>query len=188
MWKGLELTGLLCVDITTYLLEQLPPTALIAPNAAQSTPLHWISLNYHLPILRLLCPLLPPSAFDLLNGRHKTAVQEAEEGCESWTVGEGNEDTDRGRERIRREEVVGYLLGCMGLGTDEGIKKEKEKRAKEQREREGEGEVAMGEKEGTELEEGVEGMKLVDEVTKLSTTEGAESTAVVDRLKEEMNR
>ena len=82
---------------------------------------------------------------------------------------------------------MGYLLGCMGLGTDEGIKKEKEKRAKEQREREGV--VEMIEDKGTgELREGVEGMKLVDEVTKLSTTEGAESTAVVDRLKEEMNR
>ena len=82
--------------------------------------------------------------------------------------------------------MVGYLLGCMGLGTDEGIKKEKEKRALEARER---GEVATTENEGTgEVVEGVQGMKLVDEVVALSTRDGAESTAVVDRLKEEMDR
>ncbi|KAK4704274.1 hypothetical protein P7C70_g1935, partial [Phenoliferia sp. Uapishka_3] len=109
------------LDIVTYLLPLLPASALEIPNNAKSTPLHWISLNYHLAILRLLCPLLPPSAFLTLNGHGKTAVQEAEEACESWIVEEGGEKSERGRERVRREVVIGYLLGCMGLGVKKAV-------------------------------------------------------------------
>ena len=48
-------------------------------------------------------------------------MQEAEEACESWIVEDGGEKTDRGRERVRREVVVGYLLGCMGLGVKKAV-------------------------------------------------------------------
>lgn len=48
-------------------------------------------------------------------------MQEAEEACESWIVEDGGEKTDRGRERVRREVVVGYLLGCMGLGVKKPV-------------------------------------------------------------------
>ncbi|KAM0756061.1 hypothetical protein T439DRAFT_320751 [Meredithblackwellia eburnea MCA 4105] len=99
------------------LLPHLPSSALIATNSSQSTPLHWAALNFHLPILRVLCPLLPPAAFEMKNSKGKTPVQEAEEATESWVVEEGGEKTDRGKERVRREVVVGYLLGCMGLGV-----------------------------------------------------------------------
>lgn len=108
-----------CYDpsaIVEYLLPLLPPSALVATNNALSTPLHWIALNYHLSVLRALCPLLPPPAFDAKNMHGKSPVQEAEEGCESWIVEDGAEASDRGRERVRREVCVGYILGCMGLG------------------------------------------------------------------------
>ncbi|KDE07110.1 hypothetical protein MVLG_02680 [Microbotryum lychnidis-dioicae p1A1 Lamole] len=103
--------------IISYLLPHLSPTSLTASNEALSTPLHWISLNYHLSTLHLLCPHLPRSAYDLKNLKGKTAVQEAEEACESFVVEEKDQDTPRGKERVRREKVVGYLLEKMGLGV-----------------------------------------------------------------------
>lgn len=106
--------------IVSYLLPLLPPSALVATNEAGSTPLHWISLNYHLATLKQLCPLLPRDAFDLRNAKGKTAVQEAEEACEAFVVPESEQekkDSPRAKERVRREVVVGYLLQCMGLGV-----------------------------------------------------------------------
>ncbi|GAA6042610.1 hypothetical protein JCM8097_003158 [Rhodosporidiobolus ruineniae] len=105
------------LNIVAWLLPRLPPSALTAQNASLSTPLHWIALNYHLSILELLCPLLPLSAFGIKNQHGKTAVQEAEEACEALIVGEEDQETEKGKERVRREKVVGYLLGCMGLGV-----------------------------------------------------------------------
>lgn len=121
---------------------------MIKSNNSLSTPLHWISLNYHLAILEILCPLLSPSAYLLLNGHNKTAVQEAEEGCEAYLVkdGEGNETTPRGVERIRREAVIGFILTQMGLATDAEIAKDTEKR--------------NGQTELTNLEKSVDGIKL----------------------------
>ncbi|GAA5918368.1 hypothetical protein JCM5296_000019 [Sporobolomyces johnsonii] len=104
-------------EIVAWLLPRLPASALTAQNSALSTPLHWIALNYHLAVLELLCPLLPLEAFSIANTHGKTAVQEAEEACEAFVVGEADQETDKGRERVRREKVVGYLLGCMGLGV-----------------------------------------------------------------------
>ncbi|GAA5980341.1 hypothetical protein JCM11641_001772 [Rhodosporidiobolus odoratus] len=104
-------------EIVSWLLPRLPPSSLISSNSAQSTPLHWASLNFHLSILESLCPLLPLEAFSLKNLHGKTAVQEAEEATEAMIVGEEDQDTDKGKERVRREKVVGYLLGCMGLGV-----------------------------------------------------------------------
>ena len=113
-------------EIVSYLLPLLPLSALSTPNTALSTPLHWTSLNYHLSCLRLLCPLLPASAFTLRNGHQKTAVEEAEEACEAFVVAEREEGSERGRERVRREVVVGYLLGVMGLGVKKMSGKEEE--------------------------------------------------------------
>ncbi|GAA5987001.1 hypothetical protein JCM5350_002811 [Sporobolomyces pararoseus] len=104
-------------EIVSWLLPRLPVPALSVQNSSLSTPLHWIALNYHLPILQLLCPLLPLEAFSIKNKHGKTAVEEAEEACESLTVPEGQEESELGKERVRREKVVGYLLGCMGLGV-----------------------------------------------------------------------
>lgn len=104
-------------DIVRWLLPRLPESALVAQNDALSTPLHWIALNYHLAILELVCPLVPLAAFEIKNQHGKTAVQEAEEACEAFVVGEADQETDKGRERVRREKCVAYLLGCMGLGV-----------------------------------------------------------------------
>ncbi|GAA5941394.1 hypothetical protein JCM3775_004915 [Rhodotorula graminis] len=104
-------------EIVSWLLPRLPLAALSAQNTALSTPLHWACLNYHLAVLELLCPLLPLAAFDLKNHHGKTAVQEAEEACEALVVGEDDQDTPLGKERVRREKCVGYVLGCMGLGV-----------------------------------------------------------------------
>lgn len=104
-------------EIVSWLLPRLPPSALTAQNTALSTPLHWAALNYHLPVLELLCPRLPLSAFDIKNHHGKTAVQEAEEACEAMVVSEEDQDTPRGKERVRRERCVAYVLGCMGLGV-----------------------------------------------------------------------
>ncbi|GEM07669.1 ankyrin repeat containing protein [Rhodotorula toruloides] len=104
-------------DIVQWLLPRLPESALVAQNDALSTPLHWIALNYHLPTLQLLCPRLPLSAFEIKNQHGKTAVQEAEEACEAFVVEEADQETDKGRERVRREKCVAYVLGCMGLGV-----------------------------------------------------------------------
>lgn len=108
---------LILAEIVSWLLPRLPSAALSAQNTALSTPLHWACLNYHLAVLELLCPLLPLSAFDLKNHHGKTAVQEAEEACEALVVGEDDQDTPLGKERVRREKCVGYVLGCMGLGV-----------------------------------------------------------------------
>ncbi|BGP15555.1 hypothetical protein JCM10213_001354 [Rhodosporidiobolus nylandii] len=104
-------------EIVSYLLPLLPPSALIAQNAGLSTPLHWAALNFHLSILQSLCPLLPLDAFSIKNQHGKTAVQEAEEATESLLVTEEDQETEKGKERVRREKAVGYLLGCMGLGV-----------------------------------------------------------------------
>ncbi|GAA5905792.1 hypothetical protein JCM6882_000460 [Rhodosporidiobolus microsporus] len=104
-------------EIVRWLLPRLSSSSLTAQNSSLSTPLHWISINYHLSILELLCPLLPIEAFSIKNQHGKTAVQEAEEACEALVVGEEDQETDKGKERVRREKVVGYLLGCMGLGV-----------------------------------------------------------------------
>ncbi|GAA5846049.1 hypothetical protein JCM11251_005398 [Rhodosporidiobolus azoricus] len=104
-------------EIVRWLLPRLPASSLIAQNSSLSTPLHWISINYHLSILELLCPLLPLEAFSIKNQHGKTAVQEAEEACEALVVGEEDQETEKGKERVKREKVVGYLLGCMGLGV-----------------------------------------------------------------------
>lgn len=95
----------------------MPASALVAQNSAQSTPLHWIAINYHLAILELVCPLLPASAFEIKNQHGKTAVEEAEEACEALIVAEEDQDTPKGQERVRREKSVAYILGCMGLGV-----------------------------------------------------------------------
>lgn len=113
-------------EIVSYLLPLLPLSALSTPNTALSTPLHWTSLNYHLSCLRLLCPLLSAPAFTLRNGHQKTAVEEAEEACEAFVVDEGEEGSERGKERVRREVVVGYLLGVMGLGVKKMSGKDEE--------------------------------------------------------------
>jgi hypothetical protein len=138
-----SLTLLTPTAIVAYLLPLLPASALIAPNEAQSTPLHWMSLNYHLSVLRLLCPLLPISAFSIPNGKGKTAVQEAEEACEAFVVNEEEQNTPRGKERVRREVVVGYLLQSMGLGVKEATTKEGA--AEEEGPAEGDVVVAAGE-------------------------------------------
>ncbi|GAA6014056.1 hypothetical protein JCM10207_000222 [Rhodosporidiobolus poonsookiae] len=104
-------------DLVQYLLPKLPSSALSAQNSSLSTPLHWAALNYHLSVLEALCPLLPLEAFSIKNHHGKTAVQEAEEACEAFVVAEEDQETDKGKERVRREKVVGYLLGCMGLGV-----------------------------------------------------------------------
>jgi hypothetical protein len=52
-----------------------------------------------------------------VNQHGKTAVQEAEEATEALVVGEEDQDTEKGKERVRREKCVGYVLGCMGLGV-----------------------------------------------------------------------
>ncbi|GAA5866824.1 hypothetical protein JCM8547_003575 [Rhodosporidiobolus lusitaniae] len=104
-------------EIVRWLLPFLPAPSLVAQNLSLSTPLHWSTLNFHLPTLELLCPLLPLSAYEIKNEHGKTAVQEAEEATESLVVGEEDQETDKGRERVRREKVVGYVLGCMGLGV-----------------------------------------------------------------------
>lgn len=53
-------------------------------------------------------------------------MQGAEEACEAFAVPEGEEEkesSERRRERVRREVVVGYLLECMGLtGEKESVK------------------------------------------------------------------
>ena len=41
-------------------------------------------------------------------------------------MAEGEEGSERGRERVRREVVVGYLLGVMGLGVKKMSGKEEE--------------------------------------------------------------
>lgn len=107
----------MCTEIVKWLLPRLPAPALVAQNSALSTPLHWIAINYHLAILELLCPLLPPSAFEIKNHHGKTAVEEAEEACEALIVAEADQDTPKGQERVRREKSVAYILGCMGLGV-----------------------------------------------------------------------
>lgn len=61
--------------------------------------------------------MLPIEDFSIKNKHGKTAVEEAEEACESLTVPEGQEESELGKERVKREKVVGYLLGCMGLGV-----------------------------------------------------------------------
>ncbi|GAA5823517.1 hypothetical protein JCM10212_005796 [Sporobolomyces blumeae] len=104
-------------EIVSWLLPRLPVSALSVQNSSQSTPLHWIALNYHLSILERVCPLLPLDAFSIKNKHGKTAVEEAEEACEALVVPEGEEASPRGVERVKREKVVGYLLGCMGLGV-----------------------------------------------------------------------
>ncbi|KAK4049058.1 hypothetical protein OIV83_004420 [Microbotryomycetes sp. JL201] len=115
-------------DIVSFLLQHLTEDALTTTNNAQSTPLHWIALNFHLNVLQLVCPKLPPSAFEIKNLKGKTALQEAEEATESFIVpattsqgptGESDVTSPRAKERVRREKVVGYLLQCMGLGVKE---------------------------------------------------------------------
>lgn len=108
---------LCAAEIVSWLLLRLPVSSLSIQNSSQSTPLHWIALNYQLPVLQLLCPLLPLADFSIKNKHGKTAVEEAEEACESLTVPEGQEESELGKERVKREKVVGYLLGCMGLGV-----------------------------------------------------------------------
>jgi len=106
-------------EIFTYLLDTLPSSSQTTPNSSLSTPLHWIALNFHLPILHLLCPHLAPSSFLLLNNKQKTPLQLAEEATESFAVPDDDEKAGgvRTKERVRRERVVGYLLQCMGLGV-----------------------------------------------------------------------
>lgn len=158
------------LDIVAYLLPLLPASALVVPNLAKSTPLHWIALNYHLPLLRLLCPLLPLEAFSALNLHGKTPVQGAEEGCESFEVPEKEEAGERGKERVRREEVVGYLLGSMGLGTREGIERDLAERRKAEA--------------GTGLEEAVASVSISgDEVLDQGSVEG-----VVGKVREGLSK
>ncbi|GAA5835750.1 hypothetical protein JCM5353_002469 [Sporobolomyces roseus] len=154
-------------EIVAWLLPRLSPSTLSIQNSSSSTPLHWIALNYHLPILQLLCPLLPLSAFSIKNKHDKTAVQEAEEACEALVVPEGQEDSDLGRERVKREKVVGYLLGCMGLGVRKPTGGNEAKAEEEVESKEGENVVVTstgaGEKEQElmkKLEEQAERIKL----------------------------
>ncbi|KAK4055965.1 hypothetical protein OIO90_002958 [Microbotryomycetes sp. JL221] len=116
------------VDIVSYLLQHVPQQALTKQNKAQSTPLHWISINFHLQVLELLCPKLSKQSFNIQNLKGKTALQEAEEATESFIVpqqqngAQGPEvdvNSPRAKERVKREKVVGYLLQCMGLGVKE---------------------------------------------------------------------
>ncbi|EIW80589.1 hypothetical protein CONPUDRAFT_20633, partial [Coniophora puteana RWD-64-598 SS2] len=70
-------------DILTYLLPLLddPATLLSAPNAAQSTPLHWAALNRQLPAARALveCPRGPGAILiDAKNAAGRTPLGEAE--------------------------------------------------------------------------------------------------------------
>ncbi|GAA5941986.1 ankyrin repeat domain-containing protein [Sporobolomyces koalae] len=104
-------------EIVEWLVPKLPIESLSIQNESLSTPLHWIAINYHLSILHVVCPLLPIEAFSIRNKHDKTAVEEAEEACESLVVPEGQEDSPLGLERVKREKCVGYLLGCMGLGV-----------------------------------------------------------------------
>ncbi|CEQ43096.1 SPOSA6832_04987 [Sporobolomyces salmonicolor] len=159
-------------EIVAWLLPRLPASALTAQNSALSTPLHWVALNYHLEVLELLCPRLPVSAFSIANTHGKTAVQEAEEACEAFVVGEEDQETDKGRERVRREKVVGYLLGCMGLGVKKptGGDEAKAEEEEPERERERDGEVKAQAETGEEREtisrlaEQAERLKLEQEV------------------------
>jgi hypothetical protein len=48
-----------------------------ATDFSLRTRLHWIAINYHLPILQLLCPLLPASAFEIKNQHGKTTSADA---------------------------------------------------------------------------------------------------------------
>lgn len=58
-------------------------------------------------------------------------MQEAEEACEAFIVNEEEQNTPRGKERVRREVVVGYLLQSMGLGVKKATTKEGEAEVEE---------------------------------------------------------
>lgn len=121
--------GPCCVpELLTFLLPLVPATLFSAPNQAGSTPLHWASLNGHLPIVRALVlhPLSPgDSLIDLKNAAGRTPVGEAE--------------------MMERLEVASWLVGRMllddGKGGQSEAAKEDDEAVEETREGDGEEEV-----------------------------------------------
>ena len=135
-------------DVLTYLLPLLPSPhpALLAQNAAGSTPLHWAALNAHLPALQALVrfPRGPgPALVDARDGAGRSALAHAEEG--GW------------------EEGARWLVGVMriegdGVGEGEGADGEGEGGGGGGGEGEGEG------GEGEDGEDGLEGQEIEVEI------------------------
>ncbi|KAI0767198.1 ankyrin repeat-containing domain protein [Fomes fomentarius] len=68
-------------DALEYLLPQLPPSLLSAPNNAGSTPLHWAALNSHLPVAEKLVKFPGGPGVDLIdlkNAAGRSPLGEAE--------------------------------------------------------------------------------------------------------------
>ena len=69
------------IDALDYLLTVVSPSLLSAPNAAQSTPLHWAALNQHLDIAQKLVqfPAGPGiNLIDIKNAAGRSPLGEAE--------------------------------------------------------------------------------------------------------------
>lgn len=112
-------------ELLTYLLPLLPPALFSTTNASGSTPLHWASLNGHLPVVKLIVlhPLGPGDALiDCRNNAGRTPVGEAEmmerHEVANWLVG-----------RMRLDERPSTPLqegGEAEMATDETVPKEDE--------------------------------------------------------------
>lgn len=99
------LTRNLSTDILEYLLPQIPTSLLsVANKSGDSTPLHWASLNSHLPIVKALVAAGGPSLIDAKDSSGCTPLGEAERS--GW------------------DEGAAYLVSAMNL--NEGEMKAKE--------------------------------------------------------------
>ncbi|EGO26161.1 hypothetical protein SERLADRAFT_447412 [Serpula lacrymans var. lacrymans S7.9] len=100
-------------DALALLLPLLPPALLSAQNASGSTPLHWASLNAHLPIAKALVAHSPGPGVDLIdikNHAGRSPLGEAEmagweEGA-SWFVEVMNLGEGKGAEGASADEVA----------------------------------------------------------------------------------
>ena len=68
-------------DALEFLLPLVDPALLAAPNAAQSTPLHWAALNRHLAVAQALVGCARGPGVDLIDAKNaagRTPLGEAE--------------------------------------------------------------------------------------------------------------
>lgn len=103
-------------DILDYILPLVSPSLLSASNHAGSTPLHWASLNCHLPIVKMLVlfPQGPGSALiDAKNSAGRSPLGEAElagwEDGAQWLVGQMNLE-EGGGASVGKEDAGGADL------------------------------------------------------------------------------
>lgn len=87
------------------------------------------------------------------------------------SVPEGQEESELGKERVKREKCVGYLLGCMGLGVKKPTGGDESKAEEETESTVTGGDSGKAEQEAMKkLEEQAQKIKLEQDEKKQSST------------------